>query len=145
MIEPKKLSALVAREAAAKPFDNPAMYDEDAMVSEYAERAGVEEGEEEEEDELGLDEGITEEEIDEIAEMIEDGKGHPDLMDLAEELAEAVEEHGEPMANPPAWAKDKAKWREAKQAVDPTGAGAKYSEPWAVVSHVYKKLGGTIG
>jgi len=106
----------------------------------------MEEGEEgEAEDEMGLDEDLTEEEIEAIADMIDAGDGDPELMDYAEELAEAVEEEGEAMANPPAWAKNKSIWRKAKAAVDPSGAGSKYSEPWGVVAHVYKKMGGTVG
>jgi len=140
MIEPQKLAALVARENEARPLDNPDMYDD--FDDEYVEP----EIEEEQPDELGLDDEITAEEIDDIAEMIEAGNGNPELMDLAEELAEAVDEEGEAMANPPAWAKSKAIWRKAKKAVDPSGKGAgKYSDPWATVAHVYKKMGGLVG
>ncbi len=47
--------------------------------------------------------------------------------------------------NPPAWVANEATWDRAKRAVDPRGKGAqKYTTPWAVVTHVYKKMGGTI-
>ncbi len=52
----------------------------------------------------------------------------------------------DPEDNPPAWVRDESKWERAKEAVDPEGDGAdKYDEPYAVVAHVYKRMGGRIG
>lgn len=45
--------------------------------------------------------------------------------------------------NPPNWAMDEAKWEKAKMAAE----GGNYDDDtyWAVVSHIYQKMGGTIG
>ena len=51
----------------------------------------------------------------------------------------------DPEENPPAWVRDEEKWDRARDAVDPDGEGGeKYDEPWAVVAHVYKRMGGKI-
>jgi len=42
--------------------------------------------------------------------------------------------------NPPASIADEATWERAKQAVEPYWD--RYSEPYAVVMHVYKNMGG---
>lgn len=68
-----------------------------------------------------------------IAEEIEEGEFDDDIMLLMEDF------------NPdmiPAWAEDKKTWKKAKKIVDPEGDGAEYSDPYAVVAHLYKKMGG---
>ena len=45
--------------------------------------------------------------------------------------------------NPPAWVTDEAIWERAKEAV--RKYWDRYSEPWAVVTHVYENMGGGIG
>lgn len=42
--------------------------------------------------------------------------------------------------NPPAWVHDEATWERAKKAVEKRWG--QYSEPWAVVTHVYYNMGG---
>jgi hypothetical protein len=44
--------------------------------------------------------------------------------------------------NPPSWVGDEATWEKAKAAVRPKWND--YDEPYAVVTHVYKKMGGSI-
>lgn len=44
--------------------------------------------------------------------------------------------------NPPAWVANEATWERAKKAVEPRWGN--YSEPYAVVAHVYENMGGTI-
>lgn len=68
-----------------------------------------------------------------IAEEIEEGEFDDDIMLLMEDF------------NPdmiPEWAEDKKTWKKAKKIVDPEGDGAEYSDPYAVVAHLYKKMGG---
>ena len=68
-----------------------------------------------------------------IAEEIEEGEFDDDIMLLMEDF------------NPdmiPDWAEDKKTWKKAKKIVDPEGDGAEYSDPYAVVAHLYKKMGG---
>lgn len=68
-----------------------------------------------------------------IAEEIEEGEFDDDIMLLMEDF------------NPdmiPSWAEDKKIWKKAKKIVDPEGDGAEYSDPYAVVAHLYKKMGG---
>jgi len=43
---------------------------------------------------------------------------------------------------PPSWAVDQAKWTTAEMAVKPHWA--EYPEPWIVVAHVYKNMGGGV-
>ncbi|MEE9592237.1 MAG: hypothetical protein V3W28_01500 [Thermoplasmata archaeon] len=134
-IDPKKLLAFVARESGTAPL--PAPGPEEGELAE-------EEMYDEEEEELEEGPGITDEEIEEIAEMIEAGEGEPDLMDLAHELAEEIEDLGPEAEQPPKWAANPAIWEKAEKAVDPEGKGAKYREPWGVVVHVYRKMGGAV-
>ncbi len=137
-IDPKKLMALAQRENAVKPFQ------EEAPAAEAeAEMEG--EGEEGEGEEEIIE--LTEQEIEAIAQMIEDGEGEPDLMELADQLVEemeAAEEEGVELESPPAWVASPAIWEKAEQAVDPEDKGSKYTEPYAVLVHVYNRMGGTV-
>lgn len=42
--------------------------------------------------------------------------------------------------NPPSWVRDEATWERAKRQVRPYWHS--YSDPWAVVTHVYEQMGG---
>lgn len=67
-----------------------------------------------------------------------------DLTWLTEEQREDLRAYGnDPAAagNPPAWAQDVGTWERAKEAVE----GGNYDDFYAVVTHVYKNMGGTIG
>lgn len=141
MIDAKKLQAMVARNNSAKPFQGGGMEEPEMEEPGMEPEEGAEGGEEEEYIEL------TPREIEMIAEMVEDGDGDPELMELAEELVammEEAEEEGEELENPPAWAASPSIWDKAERAVDPEGKGSKYSEPYAIVVHVYKRMGGKI-
>ena len=55
-----------------------------------------------------------------------------------------VEHPPRPRGGPP-WALDPEIWAAAEAEVDPTGTGkSKYDDPWAVVSTVYKSMGGRV-
>jgi len=43
--------------------------------------------------------------------------------------------------NPPSWVKDESTWERAKAEVRKQWSN--YSEPWAVVVHVYEQMGGS--
>lgn len=75
--------------------------------------------------------------VDEIADKIEMGEGDEELTELMDGYD--PEEDG----NPPSWVADEDVWAKAKEQVDPEGEGDKYDDPWAVVAHVYDKMGGT--
>lgn len=85
-----------------------------------------------------------------------DGEGK-DLEGLVDEVAKESEKNPDPElmkhlenydpvrdGNPPSWVTDEALWERAKEAVDPEGKGASYDEPYAVIAHVYKKMGGKV-
>ena len=72
--------------------------------------------------------------VDAIAKDIKDGKGDPKLMDLAKGVTEET--------NPPSWIADEDIWEKAKAAVKPKWDD--YDEPYAVVSAVYRRMGGAI-
>ena len=61
----------------------------------------------------------------------------PALMDMLEGY--------DPASGAPPAGVDAKKWATAVQAVDPDGAGVQYPDPWAVVAHVYKRIGGKVG
>lgn len=61
----------------------------------------------------------------------------PELMDMLADFDPAG-------GAPPAGVVDAAKWAKAQMAVDPDGAGSQYADPWAVVAHVYKRMGGKV-
>jgi hypothetical protein len=76
--------------------------------------------------------------VDEAAQDVEDEK---DGMLLA--LCDKYDPEAD--GNPPSWAVQEGTWEKAKEAVDPEGKGVDFDEPWAVVAHVYKAMGGTFG
>lgn len=118
MINPKHLAAFAGRVGAA-PSDDEDEESEEAMS-----------GEEQAPD------------VDAAAAEIEAAET-PDALDSIEVMDGYDPEVD---GNPPAWVgeEDEPVWERAKEAVDPEGAGAHYSDPWAVVAHVYKKMGGVV-
>jgi hypothetical protein len=142
-VDPKKLVAMMAKQGAGgfQGGGEEEMPEED-MEGVEAE-GGEAEGGGEEEDFIDL----HEREIETIGEIVEDDEGNEDLYALAEELAEAIEaaeEEGEEVEQPPKWAASPSIWDRAEKAVDPEGKGSKYTEPYAVVTHVYRRMGGRI-
>lgn len=138
MIDPAKLMALVKRENNAKPFreDDDEYEGEEPMPGDNPDEDAEPEAIE-----------LTPEQIEEIGEMVENGDGEPELMDLAEALQDEIDAMGEDAElppPPPTWAINPDIWEKAEKAVDPDGAGAQYTEPWAVVIHVYSKMGGAV-
>lgn len=124
-MDPKKLAAFAK---GGNPKD-----DEDTETSpdDEAAEGESEEGEGEEEDEES-DYAI----VDEVLAEMSDGKTDDELMGLIAGYDPETD------GNPPAWVTDEALWERAKEAVDPEGEGAEYDDPWAVVAHVYARLGG---
>jgi hypothetical protein len=45
--------------------------------------------------------------------------------------------------NPPAWVASPSIWNRAREAVE-KGHWERYDEPWAVVAHVYRNMGGGV-
>jgi len=143
-IPAKKLSAFVKKDAPL-PFrpkakvaeeDEESAKDEPAESEDEGEDTGKDVDEEGEGEEPEIDVG-------EIARQIKKGNGSPKLMKLSKGIT--------PETNPPKWVQHKAIWQKAKKAVtgeaEPGEAELEetgYDEPYAVISHVYKKMGGGI-
>jgi len=77
--------------------------------------------------------------VDEIRQQIEDGNGDEEIMDLVDGY------DPEKDGNPPSWIDpaDEAVWERAKAAVGPEGE-SEAEDYWAVVTHVFKKMGGAV-
>lgn len=131
-ISPKKLGAFVKKDSFSPFREKP----KDSTADE--ELPSDEEGDAEEApaDEPKIDVG-------EIARQIKAGNGSPKLMKLSKGIT--------PETNPPKWVAHKAIWQKAKKAVtgeeepseeelEETG----YDEPYGVISHVYRRMGGGI-
>lgn len=119
MIPGKKLRAFVERESPKKrrPED------------EEDDRAAAAEGEK--------DKGKVAKFVKEEGDRINGGKQDPELKKLMRDF--------DPEDNPPQWVVSEAIWERAKEAVDPEGEGSdKYDDPFAVVAHVYKRMGGKV-
>lgn len=138
----KKLKALVERDSSPfggkkfgkKPVEEEPEKDEEG--DEEGDNPGDEDESDADEGEEG-DEGEGEEvDVAAIGSEVQEGRGEPEIMELTEGYD--PEQHG----NPPSWVEDEEIWEKAKEAVDPEGEGSKYDQPWAVVAHVYKKMGG---
>jgi len=89
-----------------------------------------EDGDEEDEESSDADEKMA----DEANGRIEGGKADEDLMSRMEDFEEDE--------NPPAWVASEATWDRAKAATEKKWD--EYEDPWAVVAHVYKQMGGEI-
>lgn len=87
---------------------------------------GGEHGDDEEEHD-----DFSEDDLDEIADAIKRGKGDKKLVALSKD----IDEDGDPD-----WVEDEALWEKAKEVVEPHWE--KYDQPYAVVAHVYKLMGG---
>lgn len=113
-----------------------------AFVDQDEEKSGKKkkrpEDEEKDEDKgEDVDEADLHKYVEEEGERVNSGKQDKKLRKLMKGF--------DPEENPPKWVAHKAKWERAKEAVDPEGEGAdKYDEPYAVVAHVYKRMGGGI-
>jgi hypothetical protein len=75
--------------------------------------------------------------VEEIRQQIADGDGDEEIMDLVDGYDPEKE------GNPPSWVEDDDTWEAAKKAVGPEEE-SKAKDFWAVVSHVYSKMGGTV-
>ncbi len=114
-----------------------ALVDKDSPKRRRREEEEGEEREEESEEEDDTDDAEVSKFVKEEGQRVSDGKQDKQLRKLMRGF--------DPEDNPPAWVTSEAKWDRAKEAVDPEGDGAEeYDEPWAVVAHVYKRMGGGI-
>ena len=127
-LDPSKLAAFAKNEVAEG-------HDEEEMAE--VEKALLDEDDEEsdEEDEEEIDDSVLVAEV--VAEMEETG-GDDEILDLVMGYDPELD------GNPPAWVEDEDLWERAKAAVNPEAEDAPYSDPWAVVAHVYKKMSGGI-
>lgn len=74
------------------------------------------------------------EDIEAIGQRVQNGDGDPALLALADGMTEEN--------NPAAWVVNEDIWEKAKKAVEPYWD--EYDSPYAVVTHVYKAMGGTV-
>jgi hypothetical protein len=134
----KKLKALVERDSSPfggkkfkKPVEEEPEKDEEGEEDEAAEEEDNPGNEDESEEGEGEEVDVAA-----IGSEVQEGRGEPEIMELTKGYD--PEQHG----NPPSWVEDEEIWEKAKEAVDPEGDGSKYDQPWAVVAHVYSRMGG---
>lgn len=77
--------------------------------------------------------------VEEIRQKIKDGEGDEEILGLVDGYDPETE------GNPPSWIDpdDEPTWEKAKEAVGPEGE-SEAEDYWAVVTHVFKKMGGTV-
>jgi len=68
-----------------------------------------------------------------IAEELDEGECDDDIMMLMADF--------DPESMPD-WVLDEKVWKKATKIVDPEGDGAEFSDPYSVIAHLYKKMGG---
>lgn len=145
MIAPHKLAAFAQKSKSKKlslPFKGKQVmphHSEEDSEHEDAHEYSMEDAEHQEaespEHEAAEREGAEEYMVKEAAEEVDEG-GDDEIMELMEDYDEG---------DNPSWAKDHGIWKKALKAVKPEGKGAdKFDNPYAVVAHVYKKMGGRI-
>ena len=145
MIAPKKLAALAEKVKQKKPMlpfkakkvmpHHAEEHDDEHDEHEYSVESEEHQAAETPEHEAAEQEGAEEFMVKEAAEEVEEG-GDDEIMELMEEYEEG---------NNPSWAKDHGIWKKALKAVKPEDEGSdKFDNPYAVVAHVYKKMGGRI-
>lgn len=140
-IPPKKMQAFIQQSKKKSPFPPKKMKPGEEEDEDEAKGEGNPgKGKSDEQEEKGQEEGGGEKDysqiVEEEVERVADGEGDEELM---EKMADF-----NPEDNPPAWVDDEAIWEKAMKAVDPEGEGSKYDQPFAVVAHVYKRMGGKI-
>ena len=115
--------------------EHEAYEDDDLDPNEYSLESEEHQGTESLEFQKGEKEGALEFMIKESAEEVDDG-GDDEIMELLNDYEEG---------DNPLWAKDHKTWNKAVKLIDPEGDGAeKFDNPYAVVAHLYKKMGGSI-
>jgi hypothetical protein len=78
--------------------------------------------------------------VEEEAKKLDDGEPDEEIVEKMQGFDFVVDDFPEWVTEP----EDQDKWNAAKDAVDPEGEGAKYDDPWLLIAHVYKRLGGKI-
>ncbi len=86
----------------------------------------------------GDDEAVSDAEIvQHCGAEVQSGKGDAQLEQLMASY--------DPTDGKPDWATDDALWQQSVEAVDPDGEGdSDWDDPWMVVAHVYKAIGGEV-
>lgn len=122
-VDPKKLKAFIARDSK-RPFEKNGRVKTDVEEEE--------EGDDEKSDEDDEEDDEDEVDAEEIGRQVQAGNGDKHLMKLSKGITDET--------NPPASITDESIWEKAKEAVKPRWD--EYEEPYAVVMHVYEKMGG---
>jgi hypothetical protein len=115
-------------------LDVPEATSEEDAAHEAAESPEFEAGEEEEAAEDEAEDEDEEIDLDALVELVESGEGDEELLALALDVTEE--------GNPPAWVMDEDVWEEAKKALE--DRKDELADYYAVVTHVYKAMGGEI-
>lgn len=76
------------------------------------------------------------------AEVPENTEEYRIVRERSEEDDADDDDEDELQANPPSWVADEETWERAKEEVEPDWD--RYDDPWAVVTHVYKQMGGEV-
>lgn len=134
--EDEEMEAAEDEEKEDEESDNPGNPGDDEEDEDESDHPHDEEGEDTDEEEGGNPNGDKSDEdiADEVGDEVEAGETDQKLMDLMEGYN--PEEDG----NPPEWVASESTWERAKKSVEKNWEG--YDEPWAVVAHVYKQMGG---
>jgi hypothetical protein len=155
-MDPKKLKSFVDKSAGAPkvknlkkpgaPFGGKKPNDEEEEGGNPGDEEGEDDLDEDEGDEAPEDEGDEEGggeggesdapdvDVKAIGEEVQNGEGDARLVRLSKKISDEN--------NPPQWVLDEETWEKASDAVEPYWD--EYDEPYAVVTHVYKAMGGAI-
>ena len=132
----KKVMPHHSEQDGLEDYDEHEAYEDDDLdPNEYSVESKEHQDTESSEFQKGEREGALEFMIKESAEEVDDG-GDDEIMELLTDYDEG---------DNPVWAKDNKTWNKAVKLIDPEGDGAeKFDNPYAVVAHLYKKMGGSI-
>jgi hypothetical protein len=133
----KKMNAFIQENKKKPAFPGKAKQkfedDEEKKNPKVEEPEEKEEGEQEEEKDYSA---IVEEE----AKKIDDGNPDEELVEKMQGFDFALDDFPEWITEP----EDQDKWNDAKDAVDPEGEGMKHNDPYLLIAHVYKRIGGKV-
>jgi hypothetical protein len=133
----KKMNAFIQENKKKPAFPGKAKQkfedDEEKKNPKVEEPEEKEEGEQEEEKDYSA---IVEEE----AKKIDDGNPDEELVEKMQGFDFALDDFPEWITEP----EDQDKWNDAKDAVDPEGEGMKHDDPYLLIAHVYKRIGGKV-
>jgi hypothetical protein len=132
----KKMNAFIQENKKKPAFPGKAKQkfedDEEKKNPKVEEPEEKEEGEEEEKDYSVI--------VEEEAKKIDDGNPDEELVEKMQGFDFALDDFPEWITEP----EDQDKWNDAKDAVDPEGEGMKHNDPYLLIAHVYKRIGGKV-